>query len=103
MEDIIIQLTEKLQKLPPKFAKKDFKNLTQYQERHDIAYNGYKISVLTNSILAMEKYLIGVVEVNPKEILDEGIRKELIKLICKLLDRGLIFKEGTVDEFFFKL
>lgn len=54
---------------------------------------GYKISVLTNSILAMEKYLIGVVEVNPKEILDEGIRKELIKLICKLLDRGLTFKE----------
>jgi len=39
----------------------------------------------------MEKYLIGVIEVNPKEILDEGIRKELIKLICKVLNKNLIF------------
>lgn len=41
----------------------------------------------------METYLIGVIEVNPKEILDEGIRKELIKLICKILDRSLVFKD----------
>lgn len=42
----------------------------------------------------MEKYLIGVLEVNPKEILENGIRKELIKLICKILDKHLIFKTG---------
>lgn len=51
-----------------------------------MANNGFRISLLTESILSMEKYLIGVIEVNPKEILDEGIRKELIKLICKMLD-----------------
>ncbi len=36
--------------------------------------------------------LKGVIEVNPKEILDDGIRKELIKLIARFLDKSLIFK-----------
>jgi hypothetical protein len=29
----------------------------------------------------MENYLLGVIEVNPKSILEDGIRKELINLI----------------------
>lgn len=37
----------------------------------------------------METYLIGVIEVDPKQILDEGIRKELIKLIFKVFDDNL--------------
>lgn len=37
----------------------------------------------------METYLIGVIEVNPKEVLEAGIRKELIKLIAKILDKSL--------------
>jgi WASH complex subunit strumpellin len=52
----------------------------------------YRISVFTESILAMETYLIGVVEVDPKTILEGGIRKEVIKLICQQLDKGLVFK-----------
>lgn len=57
-----------------------------------MANHTHRISLLTESILSMETYLIGVIEVNPKEILDEGIRKELIKLICRILDRNLKFK-----------
>ena len=63
----------------------------------------YKISLFTESILGMETYLIGVIEVNPKEILDEGIRKELIKLIHKTLDMCLIFRKGTFEEYEQKL
>jgi len=40
----------------------------------------------------METYLVGVIEVNPKKILDDGIRRELIKLIQKMLDSALIFR-----------
>jgi len=68
-----------------------------------MANNTHRISLLTESILSMETYLIGVIEVNPKEILDEGIRKELIKLICRILDRNLKFKTGSVEEFYDKL
>jgi WASH complex subunit strumpellin len=39
----------------------------------------------------MEHYLVGIIEVNPKEILDAGIRKELIKLIAKYLNSNFVF------------
>lgn len=34
----------------------------------------------------MESYLLGVIEVNPREILEKGIRKELIRLLAQLLE-----------------
>jgi len=37
----------------------------------------------------METYLVGVIEVNPKELLEAGIRKELIKLIAIILEKSL--------------
>jgi len=51
----------------------------------------------------MKTYLIGVIEVNPKQILDEGIRKELIKLIFKVFDENLQFKSGNIVDFEQKL
>lgn len=45
-----------------------------------------EISVFAESVLTMESYLVGVVEVNPKQILEDGVKKELIKLIAKVLD-----------------
>jgi WASH complex subunit strumpellin len=47
----------------------------------------------------MESYLVGVIEVNPKQILEEGIKKELIKLVAKILDDELVFTVHTVEEF----
>ena len=49
--------------------------------------------------MAMETYLIGIIEVNPKKILEDGIRKELIKLICKIMDKLLLFKLNQMDDF----
>ena len=51
----------------------------------------------------MKTYLIGVIEVHPKQILDEGIRKELIKLIFKVFDENLQFKSGNIVDFEQKL
>ena len=51
----------------------------------------------------MKTYLIGVIEVNPKQILDEGVRKELIKLIFKVFDENLQFKSGNIVDFEQKL
>ena len=51
----------------------------------------------------MKTYLIGVIEVNPKPILDEGVRKELIKLIFKVFDENLQFKSGNIVDFEQKL
>ena len=34
----------------------------------------------------MENYLLGILEVNPRDILLKGIKKELINLIAKYLE-----------------
>jgi len=59
----------------------------------------YQISVFTESILVMETYLIGVVEVDPRMILEDGIRKEMIRLICKILNQTLVFKSVKILSF----
>jgi len=41
-----------------------------------------KIAVFTESVMSMKTYLIGIIEVNPKQILEDGIRKELLKFIA---------------------
>ncbi len=51
----------------------------------------------------METYLIGVIEVNPKEVLEAGIRKELIKLIAKILDKALRSPCPTPEQFLLKI
>lgn len=47
----------------------------QSTERYDLARATHAISVFTEGILAMNKTLMGVVEVDPKQMLEDGIRK----------------------------
>lgn len=49
------------------------------------------IAVFTESILNVEAYALGVIEVNPKELLDQGLRRELLALVHKILDKALYF------------
>ncbi|RYG62181.1 hypothetical protein EON64_18090 [archaeon] len=37
------------------------------------------MSVFTEGILVMEKTLLGVIQVDPKHILEEGMRRELVR------------------------
>ena len=39
----------------------------------------------------MEKTFLGVIQVEPRQILEEGIRKELVRQICLAMHRGLVF------------
>jgi galactose-1-phosphate uridylyltransferase len=39
----------------------------------------------------MEKYLIGIIEVVPFAILNEGLRKELVEMISNKLEQRLVF------------
>jgi len=99
LEDIIILLTKNLKTIPLKFNRTELRDYAQYEERQKMASTTYQISVFTESILVMETYLIGVVEVDPRTILEDGIRREIIKLICKILDKTLVFKTGKAEDF----
>lgn len=58
----------------------------------------YQISVFTDGILMMKTTLMGIIKVDPKQLLEDGIRKELVKLVAYALYRGLIFNPKAKVE-----
>jgi WASH complex subunit strumpellin len=93
---IVNLLTNNLHMFPQKFDKAELSKYAQFEERMQMANLTYQISMFAEGVLTMESYLVGVVEVNPKEILEAGIKKELIVLIAKILDDELVFNLHTV-------
>ena len=58
----------------------------------------HEISLLTEGMLVLDKVLMGVIEIEPKEILVDGIRKELGKTLASMLHEGFIFeKKGDLS------
>jgi WASH complex subunit strumpellin len=51
----------------------------------------HDISTFTEGILLMKTTLVGVIKVNPKKLLEDGIRKELVMQVALALHQGLIF------------
>jgi hypothetical protein len=49
--------------------------------------------MFTEGMLMLDKVLMGVTEIEPKEILIDGLRKELCKKMAGLLHKEFIFKE----------
>lgn len=99
LQDIIILITSVLKPLPSKVNKMELKDYAQYEDRNQIAKLTNSIAVFTESILTVEAYLLGSIEVNPREMLDQGVRKELMSLIHKMLDSALYFSLGTQQDF----
>jgi len=51
----------------------------------------YAISVFTEGIMMMKTTLVGIIKVDPKQLLEDGIRKELVKQVAFALYDGLKF------------
>ena len=51
----------------------------------------HDISTFTEGILLMKTTLVGVIKVDPKQLLEDGIRKELVTQVALALHHGLIF------------
>lgn len=98
----IIQIqTESIKELPTRLDKDKLREYAQLDERYLVAKYTYSISVFTEGILMMKRTLVGVIELDPKQLLEDGIRKELVKHISEALHSGLIFntksKAGASD------
>ena len=53
---------------------------------------------LTEGVLTMQTTLLGVVQVDPRELLEEGIRTELVRQLTHALQSGLAFKAGKAAK-----
>jgi WASH complex subunit strumpellin len=91
--------TGSLKELPPRFEKQELREYAQMDERYLLARATQQVSVLTKGILAMEATLLGIVEADPKKLLEDGIRKELVKRISVALHNTLVFpQQGKPGE-----
>lgn len=91
LKSIIELQTNHLKELPERLEKDKLREYAQLEERYKIAKLTFNISVFTDGILAMEKTLVGVIELDPKQLLEDGIRKELVKHVSDALNDNLQF------------
>lgn len=92
---IIDKQTNVLKEVPTRLEKDKLKEYAQLDERFEIAKLTYSISVFTEGILMMQTTLVGVIELDPKQLLEDGIRKELVKHVSKALHEGLIYNQKS--------
>ena len=73
---IIAVQTERLRELPTRLEKGALREYAQLPERAQLAEATHQVAVLTQGILAMERTFMGVIEVDPAQLLEDGIRKQ---------------------------
>jgi WASH complex subunit strumpellin len=67
----VVELQSKLEELPTRLEKDKLKEFSQLDKRFEIARLTHKVSVLSRGILAMRTTLVGVVQIDPKKLLEE--------------------------------
>ncbi|KAG1662783.1 WASH complex subunit 5 [Nymphon striatum] len=90
--DKIIRLqTNKVKEVPTRLDKDKLKEYAQLDERYEVARLTHAISVFTEGMLMMKTTLVGIIKVDPKQLLEDGIRKELVRQVATALHHALIF------------
>nr|XP_028591994.1 WASH complex subunit 5 [Podarcis muralis]XP_028591995.1 WASH complex subunit 5 [Podarcis muralis] len=88
----IIKLqTHDIIEVPTRLDKDKLRDYAQLVPRYEVAKLTHAISIFTEGILMMKTTLVGIIKVDPKQLLEDGIRKELVKRVALALHRGLIF------------
>jgi len=92
LNDIVQLEANTLKPLPMKLERKLLKQFSQLDARYKLARTTHRVSVFTEGILNMKVTLLGVVEVEPTQLLEEGIRKELVFRIAEALHTVMQFQ-----------
>nr|CCA20608.1 PREDICTED: hypothetical protein [Albugo laibachii Nc14] len=95
----IIKLqNDHMKPIPVKFENTLLKNHAQLNERYRLARATNEVSKYTEGILAMKKTLLGIIEVDPRQVLEDGLRKELVYRVSLAFHEVLIFVKNTPEE-----
>ncbi|KAL1469448.1 hypothetical protein MTO96_025056 [Rhipicephalus appendiculatus] len=88
----IVELqTTAIKEVPTRLMKDQLKVYAQLDQRYEVAKLTHSISVFTEGILMMKKTLVGIVQIDPKQLLEDGIRRELpSELVPKLTALGKV-------------
>nr|CAD7567981.1 unnamed protein product [Timema californicum] len=104
MARIVHLQTSVIKELPTRLDKERLKEFAQLDHRLEVAKLTHSVSVFTKGILMMKSTLVGIIRIDPKQLLEDGIRKELVKHIAIALHSGLIFNpKAKTSELISKL
>lgn len=91
MSRVIDIQTNEIQELPTRLMKDQIKQYAKLDERLEVAQLTYSIAMFTEGILQMKTTLVGIIKIDPKKLLEDGIRKELVQQVAKALHNDLVF------------
>ncbi|PBJ73549.1 hypothetical protein BCY84_14619 [Trypanosoma cruzi cruzi] len=91
LREIMEILTNDLRECPTKLLRKEMKNESQLDIRRRLSAHTADIAKYASGILAMESTLVGVIQVDSHQLLEDGIRKELVRQITHELHHSLLF------------
>lgn len=83
VEKIIELQTWGIKEIPARLDKDRLKEYAQLEQRMEVAKLTHSASTFTTGILDMRSTLVGVIRVDPAELLEEGLLKELAKHLRK--------------------
>lgn len=103
LDEIIKIQTNEIKELPTQVEKDQMKEYAQLSSRFKLSETTYKISIFTRGISALETTFVGLITVDPKQLLEDGIRKELVNQISLQLHEILNFENHKIADFELKL
>jgi len=98
LQEISVILTKNVKEMETKMLKETLKDFACFEDRFILAKRTHEVSMLTEGMLVLDKTLMGVIEIDPKEILVDGIRKELGKTLAAMLHEGFIFNKKFLGD-----
>lgn len=94
----LMEVEASMVELPTRLEKERVKELSQLDKRYEIASLTHQVSILSSGILALKRTLVGVVHIDPKRLLEEGIRCELVKRVSTALHTAFLFNSRSKDR-----
>ncbi|VDO92639.1 unnamed protein product [Soboliphyme baturini] len=91
MEQIIKLQATGFKEVPTHVPKDHLRDYAQDEERFKIAKFTNSVSVLAEGMLMLKTTVLGVIEIDPKQLLEDGIRQELVNVLASQLHTSLIF------------
>jgi WASH complex subunit strumpellin len=98
LKQIVRIQTHQMKPIPIRLEAKDLKDFAQLDMRCELAKLTHQVSIFTEGILVMQKTLLGVIQIEPRQILEEGLRRELVRQISSAMHQDLTFKDMSRQE-----
>ncbi|XP_012267636.2 WASH complex subunit 5 [Athalia rosae] len=91
LAQIVFLETNTLKEIPLRLSKDKLREYAQLDDRLKVAKLTYTVSVFTEGVLALKSVSLGILRVDSHQLLEDGIRQELVEKVTLALHSGLIF------------